>query len=424
MAIDAVIGAQWGDEGKGKIVDLLSESMDYVARYQGGANAGHTVYYNDKKLVLHQIPAGILRKKCICILGKGMVIDPVGINEEINLLTENNIDFNDRILIDYYAHVVTPLHKIIDKNNELKTKNFIGTTCKGIGPTYADKYNRIGIRIIDLLDLSNLKNKINNRLQLGLDKQEIYLDDKEEIDIELEKFYQSCELIKPFILDTHPIIHNNINNSIPMLIEGAQGTLLDIDHGTFPFVTSSNCSSAGISTGLGIPSYHLSKIIGIFKAYVTRVGGGPFPTELFDNDGMQLQKIGKEVGATTGRARRCGWFDLVAAKYSAEVNGLTHIALTKLDILDNFDNIKVCTHYEYKNKKITNFSNVINDLENVKPIYKEFSGWSEPTCNVTTFDDFPLKVKEYVSFISDSLNVPISIISLGPKRNQIINIET
>ena len=424
MSVEAVIGAQWGDEGKGKIVDLLSENMHFVARYQGGANAGHTVYYQNKKLVLHQIPAGILRKNCKCILGKGMVIDPAGINQEINLLKENNIDFNDRILIDYYAHVVTPIHKIIDKNNELKTKNFIGTTCKGIGPTYADKYNRIGIRIIDLLDIESLKDKINNRLEIGLEKKEIYSNDRKEINTEKEKFYQSCELIKPFILDTHPIIHNNINNSIPMLIEGAQGTLLDIDHGTFPFVTSSNCSSAGISTGLGIPSYHLSKIIGIFKAYVTRVGGGPFPTELFDDAGIQLQKIGKEVGATTGRARRCGWFDLVAAKYSVEVNGLTHIALTKLDILDHFDSIKICTHYEYKNQKITNFSNVINDLENVKPIYREFSGWCDSTCNVKTFNEFPSEVKDYVNFISDFLKTPISIISLGPKRDQIINIET
>tara|TARA_Y100000814_G_scaffold193164_1_gene141818 strand:- start:1195 stop:2469 length:1275 start_codon:yes stop_codon:yes gene_type:complete len=424
MSIEAVIGAQWGDEGKGKIVDLLSENMHFVARYQGGANAGHTVYYKDQKLVLHQIPAGILRKNCKCILGKGMVIDPVGINEEINLLKENSIDFEDRIFIDYYAHVVTPIHKMIDKNNELKTKNFIGTTCKGIGPTYADKYNRIGIRIIDLLDVNSLKNKINNRIEIGLEKKEINLTDNAELNVELDKFYKSCELIKPFIFDSHPTIHNNINNAVPMLIEGAQGTLLDIDHGTFPFVTSSNCSSAGISTGLGIPSYHLSKIIGIFKAYVTRVGGGPFPTELFDNDGQKLQTIGKEVGATTGRARRCGWFDLVAAKYSVEVNGLTHIALTKLDILDNFETIKICTHYEYQNQKITNFSNVINDLENVKPIYREFSGWCDSTCNVKAFNEFPSEVKDYVNFISDFLKTPISIISLGPKRDQIINIET
>jgi len=423
MSTNAVIGAQWGDEGKGKIVDLLSKKMDYVARYQGGANAGHTVYYNNKKLVLHQIPAGVLREKCICILGKGMVVDPIGINEEINLLIKHNIHFNDRILIDYYAHVVTPIHKCIDRNTELKTKNFIGTTCKGIGPTYADKYNRIGIRIIDLLDLNILKQKIKNRISLAIDKTEIIKQDLEKIDIELEEFYESCNVIKKFITDTHPLIHHNIKNSIPMLFEGAQGTLLDIDHGTFPFVTSSNCSSAGIATGLGIPSHHIDKIIGIFKAYVTRVGGGPFPTELFNEDGEKLQKIGNEVGATTGRSRRCGWFDLVAAKYSVEVNGLSHIALTKLDILDNFDVIKICTHYEYNGKKITNFSNVINNLDNVKPAYKTFEGWRCSTNKVQYYDEFPLKVKKYVEFISTELGTPISIISIGPKRNQIISIE-
>ena len=424
MSTNAVIGAQWGDEGKGKIVDLLSERMDYVARFQGGSNAGHTIYYKDKKLVLHQIPAGILREKCKCILGKGMVIDPVGINEEIELLKKNNIDFNNRILIDYYAHVVTPIHKCIDRNNEYKTKNFIGTTCKGIGPTYADKYNRIGIRTIDLLDTDNLKQKIKNRITTAINKKEILPENLEEINLELKHFYESCKLISTFITDTHPLVHNNIKNSTPMLFEGAQGTLLDIDHGTFPFVTSSNCSSAGIATGLGIPSYHLDKIFGIFKAYVTRVGGGPFPTELFNKDGKKLQQIGNEVGATTGRPRRCGWFDLVAAKYSVEINGFSHIALTKLDILDHFDSIKICTHYQYNNKKITNFSNVINDLENVKPIYKIFEGWGYPTSKVQQYIDFSSKAKEYVEFISSALEVPISIISVGPKRNQIINIET
>ena len=423
MSIVAVIGAQWGDEGKGKIVDLLSKKMEYVARYQGGANAGHTVYYKDKKLVLHQIPAGVLRKNCKCILGKGMVVDPVGINEEINLLAKNNIDYSNRILIDYYAHVVTPIHKCIDRNNELKTKNFIGTTCKGIGPTYADKYNRIGIRIIDLLDINKLKDKINKRINLGIEKKDIQESDIAQINSDLMIFYQSCAFISSFIMDTHPMIHDNIKQLRPMLIEGAQGTLLDIDHGTFPFVTSSNCSSAGIATGLGLPGYHLKEIIGIFKAYVTRVGGGPFPTELFDADGIKLQEIGKEIGATTGRARRCGWFDLVAAKYSVEINGLTHIALTKLDILDHFDSIKICTHYEYGNQKITNFSNVINDLENVTPIYKVFSGWKQSTNNIRNHEDFSLKVKEYVDFISSQLGIPISIISVGPRRNQIINIQ-
>ena len=420
MSIEAVIGAQWGDEGKGKIVDLLSENMHFVARYQGGANAGHTVYYKDQKLVLHQIPAGILRKNCKCILGKGMVIDPVGINEEINLLKENSIDFEDRIFIDYYAHVVTPIHKMIDKNNELKTKNFIGTTCKGIGPTYADKYNRIGIRIIDLLDVNSLKNKINNRIEIGLEKKEINLSDKAELNVELDKFYKSCELIKPFIFDSHPTIHNNINNAVPMLIEGAQGTLLDIDHGTFPFVTSSNCSSAGISTGLGIPSYHLSKIIGIFKAYVTRVGSGPFITELNNDIGEKLREIGSEFGATTGRARRCGWFDAVAAKYSCMINGLTDIALTKLDILDNFDEIKICIGYMHGQKKLNNYSEAINLEDKITPVYKKFKGWNMSLNGIKDYNSLPIECKEYLDFIEDFTETKISIISIGPGRNEII----
>ena len=424
MSMTAVIGAQWGDEGKGKIVDLLSEQVDYVSRYQGGANAGHTVYYKNKKLVLHQIPAGVLRQNCKCILGKGMVIDPVGITDEIKLLKDNKINIDSRIFIDYYAHVVTPIHKRIDKNNEIKTKNFIGTTCKGIGPTYADKYNRIGIRIIDLLSITDLKKKIKLRTEEALSKNEIQKKDLRVIDKDLEIFYSACIKIQTFIIDTHPIIHNNIKKSIPMLIEGAQGTLLDIDHGTFPFVTSSNCSSAGIGTGLGMPTNNLNKIIGIFKAYVTRVGGGPFPTELSDSDGKELQQKGKEFGATTGRARRCGWFDLVAAKYSVEVNGLTNIALTKLDILDGFNEIKVCTEYKYRNKTTTNFSSVLNNLSHVEPVYKTFKGWTQNTSQVKEYNDFSDGVKIYIDFLSNQLGVPISIISIGPKRNQIIHIET
>ena len=424
MSMTAVIGAQWGDEGKGKIVDLLSEKVDFVSRYQGGANAGHTVYYKDEKLVLHQIPAGILRENCKCILGKGMVIDPVGITNEIQLLNNNKINIDSRILIDYYAHVVTPIHKCIDKNNEIKTKNFIGTTCKGIGPTYADKYNRIGIRIIDLLNVENLKSKIKLRIDKALSMNEIQHQDIKSIENDLEIFYSACQQITPFIIDTHPIIHDNVKNSNPMLIEGAQGTLLDIDHGTFPFVTSSNCSSAGIGTGLGMPTNNLNYIIGIFKAYVTRVGGGPFPTELFNQDGVELQKKGKEFGATTGRARRCGWFDLVAAKYSVEINGLTHIALTKLDILDNFNKIKVCIGYEYNGETTSNFSKVINNLKDVKPKYKTFNGWTQDTSKVEHYNDFSNSVKEYIEFLSNELGIPISIISIGPRRNQIIQIET
>ena len=325
MSINAIVGGQWGDEGKGKIVDLLSKDAHIVARYQGGSNAGHTVYIDDKKIILHQIPTGVLRTESLCILGNGMVIDPVGFTDEINCLIDNKINFEGRIMIDYYSHIVTPIHKLIDSSAEKASNNKIGTTCKGIGPTYQDKYQRIGIRAIDILDEKLLKEKIDNRIEIALYKNEVSSKDIDNLDF--KEFYHSCTLISKFIKDTFPIIYNSIDKNI--LVEGAQGTLLDIDHGTFPYVTSSNCSAGGISTGLGIPGNRLDTIVGIFKAYVTRVGGGPFPSELFDNDGKKLQSIGNEVGATTGRPRRCGWFDLVAAQYSCRINGLTGIALTK-----------------------------------------------------------------------------------------------
>ena len=416
MSINAIVGGQWGDEGKGKIVDLLSKNTSVVARYQGGANAGHTVYYNNKKIVLHQIPTGILRKNSQCILGKGMVLDPIGIVDEIQCLVDNDVNFKDRILIDFYAHVVTPIHKLIDKTNELRSGNKIGTTCKGIGPTYKDKYDRIGIRMIDTLDLDALKIKLSSRLDLAQKNNEI--DDVDNLLEEFEQFYTACNKISQFIYDTFPVLYTNLNHNI--LIEGAQGTLLDIDHGTFPYVTSSNCTAGGISTGLGIPGNKLNNIIGIFKAYVTRVGSGPFPTELFDADGEKLQSLGKEFGATTGRPRRCGWFDLVAAKYSVQINGLTGIALTKLDILDDFDTIKVCTHYDYKGKEVKYLSSVINDLENVKPVYKEFAGWSQSVMDAKTFADLPHEAKTYIDFLEKELEVDVEIVSVGPKRDQIL----
>ena len=416
MSINAIVGGQWGDEGKGKIVDLLSKNTSVVARYQGGANAGHTVYYNNKKIVLHQIPTGILRKNSKCILGKGMVLDPIGIVDEIQCLVDNDVNFKDRILIDFYAHVVTPIHKLIDKTNELRSGNKIGTTCKGIGPTYKDKYDRIGIRMIDTLDLDILKIKLSSRLDLAQKNNEI--DDVDNLLEEFEQFYTACNKISQFVHDTFPVLYTNLSHNI--LIEGAQGTLLDIDHGTFPYVTSSNCTAGGISTGLGIPGNKLNNIIGIFKAYVTRVGSGPFPTELFDADGEKLQSLGKEFGATTGRPRRCGWFDLVAAKYSVQINGLTGIALTKLDILDDFDTIKVCTHYDYKGKEVKYLSSVINDLENVKPVYKEFAGWSQSVMDAKTFADLPHEAKTYIDFLEKELEVDVEIVSVGPKRDQIL----
>ena len=414
MAIKAVIGGQWGDEGKGKIVDLLSKDSEIVARYQGGANAGHTVYKNDEKIVLHQIPSGILRKDCYCIMGNGMVIDPIELVEEINMLRQKNIS-TENIIISPNAHIVTPLHKYLDRKNEEKTNNFIGTTCKGIGPCYVDKYNRVGIRALDLSDNDKLKAAFISRMNQCISNHQITDTDYETMKSEINSFFEACNEIKTYVKDTLSLLFSKKN----ILIEGAQGTLLDIDHGTYPFVTSSSPFSGGITTGLGLPLTKFENIIGIFKAYATRVGSGPFPTELFDEDGKKLQDIGMEFGATTGRPRRCGWFDGLAAKYSCMINGLTDIALTKLDILDNFEKINVCIGYKYNQNEIQNYSEAV-DLEKVTPLYKEFKGWNCDLNGISDYNMLPLECKEYIKFLEDFLETRISIISIGPGRNDII----
>ena len=414
MAIRAVIGGQWGDEGKGKIVDLLSKDAEIVARYQGGANAGHTVYQNEEKIVLHQIPSGILRKDCFCIMGNGMVVDPIELVEEINMLKSKNIS-TQNILISPHAHIVTPLHKFLDRKNEQQTNNFIGTTCKGIGPCYVDKYNRVGIRAIDLKNSDQLKSILVERINNCMSNSQMNNDEYKEIELEIETFFDSCNIVKDFVKDTFNVLFSKNN----ILIEGAQGTLLDIDHGTYPFVTSSSPFSGGISTGLGIPLTKLENIIGIFKAYATRVGSGPFPSELNDSDGEKLQKVGSEFGATTGRPRRCGWFDAIAAKYSCMINGLTDIALTKLDILDSFKEIKICVGYEYDGEQIDTYSELL-DLHNVKPIYKTFKGWNTDLNGINDYNMLPFECKEYIEFIEDFVKTKISIISIGPGRNEII----
>tara|TARA_Y100001980_G_C14553230_1_gene338283 strand:+ start:655 stop:1905 length:1251 start_codon:yes stop_codon:yes gene_type:complete len=414
MAIKAVIGGQWGDEGKGKIVDLLSKNAEIVARYQGGANAGHTVYKNSEKIVLHQIPSGILREDCFCIMGNGMVIDPVELVQEINMLIHKNIS-TENILISPNAHIVTPLHKYLDRKNEEKTNNFIGTTCKGIGPCYVDKYNRVGIRAIDLNETDKLKSSFIARIDNCISSNQITNEDYKKMEPEIESFLIACEKVKIYVKDTLNLLFSKEN----ILIEGAQGTLLDIDHGTYPFVTSSSPFSGGISTGLGLPLTKFENIIGIFKAYATRVGSGPFPTELFNDEGKKLQDIGMEFGATTGRPRRCGWFDGLAAKYSCMINGLTDIALTKLDILDHFEKIKVCVGYQSNENEIDNYSEAIN-LEKITPIYKEFIGWNCELNGIKNYGDLPKECKQYIEFLESFLNTKISIISIGPGRNDII----
>ena len=415
MAISAIIGGQWGDEGKGKVVDLLSSNVDVVARYQGGANAGHTVYKDNQKIVLHQIPSGVMRSECKCLMGNGMVIDPIELVKEFENVKSKGLTINN-IFISMNAHITSPIHKLIDINSENKSKNKIGTTGKGIGPTYVDKYNRKGIRSCDLLDADNLKSKIEVQINRALKSQQISNDDLESVDSELDHFFNACSVIAPHITDIMPMVHGTNN----LLIEGAQGTLLDIDHGTYPFVTSSNPSSGGITTGLGLPLNKIDRLIGIFKAYTTRVGNGPFPTELFDEDGEKLQNIGKEFGATTGRPRRCGWFDAPLASYSIMINGFNEITMTKLDILDEFNEIKVCTEYECNGKRSKNLSTFINQFEDIKPIYTKVPGWKCSTIGVDSFDDLPKKAQEYVQYIEKILSIPIKHISTGPKRNDMI----
>ena len=421
MSITSVIGGQWGDEGKGKIVDFLSENVGIVARYQGGANAGHTVYIGEQKIVLHQIPSGILRPDCITIMGNGMVLDPVGLVEEMEMLNDLNIKTENRIHIALNTSIVTPIHKAIDKATETATNNRIGTTCKGIGPTYADKYNRNGVRAFDLLNIKSLKEKINDRLNMAKKNNELVDIDPSSIQSELEIFYKSAKQISSYVGDTFSLLHQQINNGINVLVEGAQGTLLDIDHGTYPFVTSSNPTTGGITTGLGLPISKIDRNIGIIKAYTTRVGKGPFPTELFDDDGKKLSKVGNEFGATTGRPRRCGWFDGVAAKYSCQVNGFTEVALTKLDILDSFEKIKVCVEYEIEGKRTKSIASVMHRLDEIQPIYETIPGWNQSTNNVEHFNELPLRAKEYISYLSELMETQIKIVSIGPERNQIIS---
>lgn len=422
MAITAVIGGQWGDEGKGKIVDLLSRDANMVARFQGGANAGHTVYKGELKIVLHQVPSGILTENCQCVLGNGMVIDPVDLVDELGMLTENGVLHNGSIHIAANAHIVTPVHKLIDVRSEENSGQKIGTTCRGIGPTYVDKYNRCGIRALDLNDLKNLKQKVMNRLDLAIISGELSEPDRADVMVEIEKFLEDSAAIAPMVEDTFSMLHEMVESHQNILLEGAQGTMLDVNHGTYPFVTSSSPSSGGIATGLGLPLTKVNRIVGIFKAYTTRVGKGPFPTELFDDDGEKLRDLGKEYGATTGRPRRCGWFDAVEAKYSVQINGFTEITLTKLDILDHFDKIKVCTGYDCGGQQTDRMSMFISDLSDVKPVYKTFKGWNEPTTGITSYEDLPEKSQEYIQFISDFIGVAVKIISTGPGRDEIIQI--
>lgn len=418
--ISVLVGLQWGDEGKGKIVDMLSKDFDVVARYQGGANAGHTIIIDGKKTVLHLIPSGIFTQEIICVIGNGTVIDPTALIEEIKLLEKDGIDLSKRLFISKDAHIILPYHKIIDAINESKNDK-IGTTKKGIGPTYFDKYARRGIKFSDFDNESVLKDKIKKNLAYLIsifpESEELKVLNEVTLFNELKSQYES---IKNYFVQTHYLLNKMISEGKNILLEGAQGALLDVDFGTYPYITSSSPTSGGACTGTGIPPTVINGVIGIVKAYTTRVGEGPFPTELFDDTGKEIARIGVEFGATTGRPRRCGWLDLVALKYAVIINGVTEIALTKADVLDTFKEIKLCTDYELDGKVINTFPSNPFVLQNVKPVYKTFKGWNKSFNESSKFEDLPLEFKEYVEFIENYVGVKIKYISTGPARKDII----
>ncbi|MBZ9651211.1 adenylosuccinate synthase [Psychroflexus montanilacus] len=421
MAVDLLLGLQWGDEGKGKIVDYLTQNYNIIARFQGGPNAGHTLEFDGIKHVLHTIPSGIFHKDAVNVVGNGVVIDPVIFQKEINALAKFNLDFKESLLISRKAHIILPTHRLLDAASETsKGKAKIGSTLKGIGPTYMDKTGRNGLRIGDL-EFDNWKEKYRQLANKHQALIEFYNVDVQYNLKELEhEFFEAVEAIKTLkFIDSEEYLHQAQVNNQTILAEGAQGSLLDIDFGTYPFVTSSNTTAAGACTGLGIAPNKIKNVFGIFKAYTTRVGSGPFPTELFDEDGAKMAKVGNEFGATTGRPRRCGWLDLVALKYAVQINGVTELMMMKGDVLSGFKTLKVCVAYKYNGKEIQHLPYNIEE-ENLEPVYKEFKGWKEDISKHSSFDSLPQALKDYVKFIEDELNVPIKIVSVGPDRKETI----
>ncbi len=422
MAVRIIIGAQWGDEGKGKIVDRLSSDAAYVVRYQGGANAGHTLKFDDTTIVLHLIPSGMFNGDSKCIIGNGVVIDPIALVNEIKKVEALGVDLQNRLFISSSAHLILPYHKVLDNVKEKKRgSDAIGTTGRGIGPAYVSKVSRIGIRMNDLANTEKLEESIKKNLaDINLALKNVYNEPELDADVMMSELLPAIEVVKPYIRNTTEILHQALDNGESILLEGAQGSLLDVDHGTYPYVTSSSPTAGGACTGSGIPPMAITHSMGITKAYCTRVGNGPFPTELNDETGEKLRKNGQEFGATTGRPRRCGWLDLVALKYAIRLNGMNELSLTKLDVLDDFDTINVCTHYELDGKLTTVFPLNTDKVSEVKPVYKTFDGWKQSTRNITNFDELPGKTRNYIRFIEEYTGVPFKVVSTGPKRSETI----
>lgn len=415
MKIDVLLGLQWGDEGKGKIVDVFTPNYDIIARFQGGPNAGHTLEFDGKKIVLNTIPSGVFRENTINLIGNGVVINPITLRKELENLVAQGVDIQQNIVISKKAHLILPTHPLIDKAQEIaKGKNKIGSTLRGIGPTYKDKISRVGLRIGDILN-PNFQALYESKKQAHI----LHLE-KFDFGFELEKieqdWFEAIDFIQQLkFVDSEELIQQSIENNKKILAEGAQGTLLDVDFGSYPFVTSSNTVAAGACTGLGIAPNKIGEVFGIFKAYCTRVGAGPFPTELFDETGAKMSKIGNEFGATTGRPRRCGWLDLVALKYAIQLNGVTQLIITKSDVLSGFEKIKVCTAYKKDGEK-TNF--MPYDLEGFEPIYTDLEGWEADLTQMKSFSELPIQLKNYVDYLETELKTPIKIVSVGPDRKQ------
>ncbi len=417
MQIDVLLGLQWGDEGKGKIVDVLTRNYDVIARFQGGPNAGHTLEFENIKHVLHTIPSGIFHKDALNVIGNGVVIDPVILQKEIENLKKYEVDFKTKLLISRRAHLILPSHRLLDAASEqAKGKMKIGSTLKGIGPTYMDKTGRNGLRVGDI-ELSDFQ----ERYQALVEKHKAILANYDfEYDLEsLEgPWMESIDALRDMkLIDSEHFVNQQMRSGAKVLAEGAQGAMLDIDFGTYPFVTSSNTITAGACNGLGIAPNRIDQVYGIFKAYCTRVGSGPFPTELEDEVGQRLRDAGNEYGATTGRPRRCGWVDLPALKYAIMVNGVTQLMMMKADVLSNFEEIKVCTHYKYKGELIDYLPYNI-EPQNLEPVYESLPGWTEDLTGLSQWKEMPENLLNYVKYLEDQLEVPIGIVSVGPKRSQ------
>ncbi len=420
MTVQVIVGSQWGDEGKGKITDILAEKSDYVVRYQGGNNAGHTVVVGESVFKLHLIPSGILYDSCCSVIANGVVLDPEVFLKEIETLKKQGINVTpNKLKISSIANVILPIHKDLDNKQELRRHNEkIGTTGKGIGPAYTHKVSRLGVRVQDLMNKDVLKKKLQKQ-QWG----DFYNDGEYELDSVVDEFYEYGQQLKPYMVDSSLFINTAIDDGKSIILEGAQGTLLDVDHGTYPFVTSSNPVSGGACIGAGVGPHKIKKVLGVTKAYLTRVGEGPFTTELFDGIGEKLRSKGGEFGTTTGRPRRCGWLDLVILKYAIRVNGITEICLTKLDVLDGFDEIKVCTGYKVSSGEIlSEYPLDLGVYSSCEPVYETLKGWNDDISEITDYNELPENAKLYIDFIAQRTGIPIKMVSVGTRRRQTIHL--